>query len=148
MSDNILAPIQILDMFLTDIRFHIEQSPAKDMTLHIQEHHEASDVQAADDGSAYKLNMDLTVAANLSNVDDADDIRAHAQASVHISIAVPLDIDDAKVDRKAYLEANAISIAYGHARSCIMTLAGLSPMHQPFILPAVLPYNMIGEDQD
>lgn len=146
MSDSILAPVQILDMFLTDIQFHIEQSPASSMIMHVQEQHDVSEVQKTEDDSAYWLTMEVTVDAALSNQDDADDVRARATACVHVSVAVPAEIDRSGTDRDAYLEANALSIAYSHARSCIMALAGMSPMRS-FILPAVLPYNMLDDDR-
>lgn len=146
MNDSILAPIQILDMFVTDIMFHIEQSPADSMTMHVREDHRYSVPQKTEDGLAYMLNMDMDVSATLSDTNDPDDIRAQAGASVHISVAVPSDIDKSGIDCDSYLKANALSMAYGHARSCIMTLAGMSPMTS-FILPPVLPYSMLDEDQ-
>lgn len=146
MNESILAPIQILDMFVTDIMFHVEQSPADSMTMHVREDHRYSAPQKTEDGLAYTLSMDMDVDAALSDTDDPDDIRARGGVSVHISVAVPSDIDESDIDRDSYLRANALSMAYGHARSCIMTLAGMSPM-TTFILPPVLPYSMLDGDQ-
>ncbi len=59
-------------------------------------------------------------------------------------MSVPVAIDESGEDPQRYLAANAISIAYSHARSSIMVLAGMSPI-QSFILPAVLPYSILDE---
>ena len=59
-------------------------------------------------------------------------------------MSAPAEIDESWENPQRYLAANSISIAYSHARSSIMVLAGMTPI-QSFILPAVLPYSILDE---
>ena len=58
--------------------------------------------------------------------------------SAHASL--PASMTDEQADE--YLLSNAISMAYGHAKTCIMTVSGLSPAG-PVMIPAILPLDIV-----
>ncbi|MBE5023990.1 hypothetical protein INF26_03880 [Olsenella sp. DSM 107455] len=143
MSSGVLAPIVIDHLWVSDIQFSILGDPAENMRLNVQEQHR---IEAAtkDESGSYHLEGSLLVTADL--VDEASPERplVHSHAEIRIWVSVPAAIDKIGEDPQRYLAANAISIAYSHARSSIMVLAGMSPI-QSFILPAVLPYSILDE---
>ena len=139
---NILAPLRIIDLCATDLQFTIIGSPVDDMRLNIQEQHRTSDLETSKSGDCYTLDLDLDLDADLLNPEDRDHPLLHSHATINIKVSVSKEIDNSGEDPRRYLEANAVSIAYSHARSSLMMLAGLTPV-QTFVLPAILPYNAI-----
>lgn len=53
-------------------------------------------------------------------------MRADVTVAISVSTKMPFDISDDEARR--YLLSNAISMAYGHAKSYLMVVTGLSPM--------------------
>lgn len=58
-----------------------------------------------------------------------------------VSAHASLSPDIAKEQTEEYLLSNALSMAYGHAKTCIMTMTGLSPA-APVMIPAILPLDI------
>lgn len=143
MSSGVLAPIVIDHLWVSDIQFSILGDPAENMRLNVQEQHR---IEAAtkDESGSYHLEGSLLVTADL--VDEASPERplVHSHAEIRIWVSVPAAIDKSGEDPQRYLAANAISIAYSHARSSIMVLAGMTPVPS-FVLPPVLPYSVLDE---
>ena len=73
-----------------------------------------------------------------------------ASVEVFISAHATLPADATGEQAEEYLLSNAISMAYGHAKTCVMTMTGLSPAGSVMI-PAILPLDiahdyLMGED--
>ena len=75
--------------------------------------------------------------------DDAKEkMRADVTVAISVSTKMPFDISDDEARR--YLLSNAISMAYGHAKSYLMVVTGLSPMGA-LTLPAILPSELAAD---
>lgn len=141
MTSQILAPIHVDSLYLVDCSMHLEPEPAAEMDLSFDIKFEQSSLDRDENDSARK-DLILHVSAGMSSVDDSLDSRFSAEAAIQISVSVDAsDVeDDEKID--TYLSRNALSIAYSHARSAIMTMTGLSPMGT-FMIPAILPDELL-----
>ena len=147
MMVDIIAPIQIDELYLVNSEFRIASSPAPNMVLQLNEEHQYDNYQTNETEMTYELSMTMSVNADLVNEEERDDVRVHAFCQVFIEVSVPKNIDESDADPLEYLKANALSMAYSHARSCIMMNAGLSPI-STFVLPAILPYSILKNDDD
>ena len=139
MENVILAPIQVERLYLVDSSFHIEDAPAKDI--------EAKQLEVNDGEGLVAIN--LTVNASLvDNENDEEKMRAGTVVFISASASIPEEFSDAEA--KEYLLSNAVSMAYAHAKSCLMGITGLSPMGVmtlPAILPSVIAHNYLQEDR-
>ena len=83
--------------------------------------------------------MDLGVSKSLADSENADEEKMSAGLVVFISICATLPQELSEAEAKEYLLSNAVSMAYAHAKSCLMTITGLSPMGA-VVLPSIFPY--------
>lgn len=147
MENVILAPIQVERLYLVDSSFHIEDAPAKDMDQRLGLDIEAKQLEVNDGEGVVAIN--LTVNASLvDNENDEEKMRAGTVVFISASASIPEEFSDAEA--KEYLLSNAVSMAYAHAKSCLMGITGLSPMGVmtlPAILPSVIAHNYLQEDR-
>ena len=147
MENVILAPIQVERLYLVDSSFHIEDAPAKDMDQRLGLDIEAKQLEVNDGEGLVAIN--LTVNASLvDNENDVEKMRAGTVVFISASASIPEEFSDAEA--KEYLLSNAVSMAYAHAKSCLMGITGLSPMGVmtlPAILPSVIAHNYLQEDR-
>ncbi len=147
MENVILAPIQVERLYLVDSSFHIEDAPAKDMDQRLGLDIEAKQLEVNDGEGLVAIN--LTVNASLvDNENDEEKMRAGTVVFISASASIPEEFSDAEA--KEYLLSNAVSMAYAHAKSCLMGITGLSPMGVmtlPAILPSVIAHNYPQEDR-
>ena len=147
MENVILAPIQVERLYLVDSSFHIEDAPAKDMDQRLGLDIEAKPLEVNDGEGLVAIN--LTVNASLvDNENDEEKMRAGTVVFISASASIPEEFSDAEA--KEYLLSNAVSMAYAHAKSCLMGITGLSPMGVmtlPAILPSVIAHNYLQEDR-
>lgn len=147
MENVILAPIQVERLHLVDSSFHIEDAPAKDMDQRLGLDIEAKQLEVNDGEGLVAIN--LTVNASLvDNENDEEKMRAGTVVFISASASIPEEFSDAEA--KEYLLSNAVSMAYAHAKSCLMGITGLSPMGVmtlPAILPSVIAHNYLQEDR-
>ena len=136
MSGDFIAPIQIVNLFVVDSDFHIEDSPSDNMELKVDVSYQDVLLWKNDNGAHASLKM--CVSGSL--VDRDGDAREKMHAGVTVSISVSAQIPKSSSDDEArhYLLSNAISMAYAHAKSYLMVVTGLSPMGA-LTLPAILP---------
>ena len=147
MENVILAPIQVERLYLVDSSFHIEDAPAKDMDQRLGLDIEAKQLEVNDGEGRVAIN--LTVNASLvDNENDEEKMRTGTVVFISASASIPEEFSDAEA--KEYLLSNAVSMAYAHAKSCLMGITGLSPMGVmtlPAILPSVIAHNYLQEDR-
>ena len=147
MENVILAPIQVERLYLVDSSFHIEDAPAKDMDQRLGLDIETKQLEVNDGEGLVAIN--LTVNASLvDNENDEEKMRAGTVVFISASASIPEEFSDAEA--KEYLLSNAVSMAYAHAKSCLMGITGLSPMGVmtlPAILPSVIAHNYLQEDR-
>lgn len=147
MENVILAPIQVERLYLVDSSFHIEDAPAKDMDQRLGLDIEAKQLEVNDGEGLVAIN--LTVNASLvDNENDEEKMRAGTVVFISASASIPEEFSD--VEANEYLLSNAVSMAYAHAKSCLMGITGLSPMGVmtlPAILPSVIAHNYLQEDR-
>lgn len=142
MSGDFIAPIQIVNLFVVDSDFHIEDSPSDNMELKVDVSYQDVYLWKNDNGAHASLKM--CVSGSL--VDRDGDAREKMHAGVTVSISVSAQIPKSSSDDEArhYLLSNAISMAYAHAKSYLMVVTGLSPMGA-LTLPAILPAELSAE---
>lgn len=136
MSGDFIAPIQIVNLFVVDSDFHIEDSPSDNMDLKVDVNYQDVHLWKNDNGAHASLKMRVSG----SLVDRDGDAQEKMRAGVTVSISVSAQIPKSSSDDEArhYLLSNAISMAYAHAKSYLMVVTGLSPMGA-LTLPAILP---------
>lgn len=136
MSGDFIAPIQIVNLFVVDSDFHIEDSPSDNMDLKVDVSYQDVHLWKNDNGA----NASLKMRVSGSLVDRDGDAQEKMRAGVTVSISVSAQIPKSSSDDEArhYLLSNAISMAYAHAKSYLMVVTGLSPMGA-LTLPAILP---------
>lgn len=144
MSDSFIAPIQVLHLYVVESNFKIEQFPAESMDLRVDvDYHVARLTRADGNGTAA---LELRACGSLVDKDGGRDEKMHADATVHIEVTANMPDDVTDETARKYLLTNAISMAYGHAKSYLMVVTGLSPMGS-LIFPAILPATL-AEDND
>ena len=82
--------------------------------------------------------IDLNVSTSLVDSDNDDEVKMSAGLVVFISVRATLPQELSEAEAKEYLLSNAVSMAYAHAKSCFMTITGLSPMGA-VVLPSIFP---------
>ena len=138
--EPVYAPVFIERMWLADTSFSLEHAPADSMLLKTGINYEKTPLRTDEEGIRHEV-LDLEVSARLVNEEDVNDVRLTATAHVQIEVGVDLpSLPDDKAEE--YLTKNAVSMAYAHARSCILTISSLSPM-DGLILPPILPDEVI-----
>lgn len=136
MSKDFIAPVQVANMFVVDSDFHIDDSPSQNMELKVDVAYQ--DVLLRKGESSSRADLKLLVRGSLVDKDDNAKEKMHAGVTVSISVSAQMPPSFSDDEARQYLLLNAISMAYGHAKSCLMVITGLSPMGA-LTLPAILP---------
>lgn len=140
METVMIAPIQLDDLFLVSSSFQVADCPAEHMDQKIGLDFTVKQLERS--GSEGLVALNLTVKTSL--VDHEHDDEEKLQASVEVLVSAHASLPTSMTDEQAdeYLLSNAISMAYGHAKTCIMTVSGLSPAG-PIMIPAILPLDIV-----
>lgn len=142
MSRGILSPFQIDYLFVTDSRFHIEESPSERMEAGVEVSMDSMELSR--EGEQSCLESRVSVSANLHDADNPD--KALMTAAVVLRIGVHGNIGTGMGDGEArrVLAANAVSLAYSHARSIVNSAAAESPA-RTFLIPGIDPWAVVDE---
>ena len=141
MSDVVTASVHVDDLFLVDCSFHVETSPTVDMKMNLEVEYKPFHFgDTANGKSAYTV---LTVRSDLSRMSDPSDHRLDSMVSVYIKVSMKSSTDWSD-EKKKCMEVDSLSIAYSHARSCLMTIGGLSPLCS-YMIPAILPEELLDD---
>lgn len=140
METVMIAPIQLDDLFLVSSSLQVADCPAEHMDQKIGLDFTVKQLKRS--GSEGLVSLNLTVKTSL--VDHEHDDEEKLQASVEVLVSAHASLPSSMTDEQAdeYLLSNAISMAYGHAKTCIMTVSGLSPAG-PIMIPAILPLDIV-----
>lgn len=141
MNECVLAPINVNDLYIVDCTMHLEKEPARQMSLSLNVETHKDKLKIDGNGLATKQ-LNMSIEARLLSSDDPSDCRFSVSLSVNIEVSILASEADDSEEIDNYLNMNAASIAYGHARSAIMTITGLSPLGA-FVIPAVMPNELI-----
>lgn len=136
MSKDFIAPVQVANMFVVDSDFHIDDSPSQNMELKVDVTYQ--DVLLRKGENSSRADLKLLVRGSLVDKDDNAKEKMHAGVTVSISVSAQMAPSFSDDEARQYLLSNAISMAYGHAKSYLMVITGLSPMGA-LTLPAILP---------
>lgn len=139
MSKDFIAPVQVANMFIVDSDFHIDDSPSQNMELKVDVAYQ--DVLLRKGESSSRADLKLLVRGSLVDKDDNAKEKMHAGVTVSISVSAQMPPSCSDDEARQYLLSNAISMAYGHAKSYLMVITGLSPMGA-LTLPAILPVEL------
>ena len=82
--------------------------------------------------------MDLSVSTSLFDSDNDDEEKMSTGLVAFISVRAALPRGLSEAEAKEHLLSNVVSMAYAHAKSCFMTITGLSPMGA-VVLPSIFP---------
>lgn len=136
MSGDFIAPIQVVNLFVVDSDFHIEDSPSDNMDLKVDVSYQDVHLWKNDNGAHASLKM--CVSGSLVDRDGDAQEKMHAGVTVSISVSAQIPKSSSDDEARHYLLSNAISMAYAHVKSYLMVVTGLSPMGA-LTLPAILP---------
>ena len=93
--------------------------------------------------------MDLSVNTSLFDSDNDDEEKMSTGLVAFISVRAALPRELSEAEAKEYLLSNAVSMAYAHAKSCFMTITGLSPMGAvalPSIFPCAIAHDYLSKE--
>lgn len=82
--------------------------------------------------------MDLSVSTSLVDGENDGEEKMSAGLVVFISVRATLPQELSEAEAKEYLLSNAVTMAYARAKSCFMSITGLSPMGA-VVLPSIFP---------
>ncbi len=139
MENAIIAPIQVNELFLVKSSFQIADSPAAAMDQRLGLDFVVKQLES--EGDEGVVGLSLTVETSLVDRENDDEEKMFASVEVFISAHAALPTDGTGRQAEEYLLSNAISMAYGHAKTCIMTMTGLSPVGS-VVIPAILPFDI------
>lgn len=142
MSANVISPLQLRGLTLVECEYNVNNSPAETMNLALKADGNLQGFFERED--EFELSLELNITADLADANDGDDVRLHSSGTVDITVAIDKAGIDGAQSAREYLRLNAVSIAYSHIRSVIMTIAGLSPVGS-FVLPPVLPQALVDD---
>ena len=138
MTENeFIAPIQVQNLCLLGCSFRIADKPAQNMDQRLGLDVEVKKLEVA--GAEGAVDMDLSVSTSFVDSENDDEEKMSAGLVVFISVRATLPQELSEAEAKEYLLSNAVSMAYAHAKSCFMTITGLSPMGA-VVLPSIFPY--------
>ena len=137
MSKPFLSPVSLDALVVFGIEFNVEpDGPSGDYLLNLTLESPRNELRVNND-KRYESNVELTVKVSLA--DDGESKKERMHASVHLACTVSVTTQVGGEDAaKRYLRANGVSMLYSHARACLMTVAGMSPMNS-FVLPPIDP---------
>mgnify|MGYP004468728965 FL=1 len=136
-ESELIAPIQVQNLCLLGSSFRIADKPAQNMDQRLGLDIEVKKLDI--DGAEGAVDMDLSVSTSLVGSENDDEEKMSAGLVVFISVRAALSQELSEAEAKEYLLSNAVSMAYAHAKSCVMTITGLSPMGA-VVLPSIFPY--------
>lgn len=144
MSESIVAPVQLDNLYVVDSRMHVEPEPAESMREGLDIHYDRGEVTV--DGEVVRITLSLDVSVSLYAADEPSDVRMSAGAKIFVEARCGIPQDGAPEGIGRYLTMNCLSIAYSHARSHIMLLTAASPM-RALMIPAILPSVLADADE-
>ena len=83
--------------------------------------------------------MDLSVSTLLADSENDGEERMSVGLVAFISVRAALPQELSEAEAKEYPLSSAVSMAYAHAKSCFMTITGLSSMGV-VVLPSIFPH--------
>ena len=135
MSRPFISPITIEELKVVDFEFKVNpKGPTGDLKMDLTLESPPAIVALDEEKGRYRSDVGLKVDVSLS--DDSDQ-RMSSSIQMIAAVTVPRDIGNEKRAGE-YLKLNGVSMLYAHARTCFMTIAGLTPMAN-FILPPIDP---------
>lgn len=93
--------------------------------------------------------IDLNVSTSLVDSDNDNEEKMSAGLVVFISVRAALPQELSEAEAKEYFLSNAVSMAYAHAKSCFMTITGLSPMGTvvfPSFFPCAIAHDYLSKE--
>ncbi|WP_321970647.1 hypothetical protein [Paratractidigestivibacter sp.] len=137
-SDAVIAPIKMRALTVSDVHFRLAEESVGDMKLDLGIDYKTSEPDNNGSDGVYALRANLELSATLANPEDETDIRLDSGINVLIEVAIDCPYFESAEGARDYLATNALSMAYSHARSVLMTIAGMTPASN-FILPPIIP---------
>lgn len=137
-SDSVIAPIKLRTLTISDVHFRLAEESLDDMKLDLGFDYKTSEPDNSGSGGVYALRANLGLSATLANPEDPTDIRLDSGTNVLVEVAIGCSCFESAEAACDYLATNALSMAYAHARSVLMTVAGMTPINN-FILPPIIP---------
>lgn len=139
MSQNVFSPLEVHELFVLASDFGLDQDPVEGMDIKMEfslteEPEEIVDIDEVNE--LHVQSLQLSVIMRLVSGKEQENQHMHASATVHIKTSCRATKASSGVTD--YMRLSSISIAYGHARSCISNMTAMSPTGL-FLIPAVDP---------
>lgn len=144
MSDTIFAPLSVRELYVVASDFSVAGSPADGMLNQLDFSYEEAVEEVDGDDLRRSVVQKLGVTTRLLSEDDHEDERMRASVTIRIrtECGVSEDNEEHMEGMIRYMRVSGVSIAYGHARSCIAGMAALSPVGS-ILIPAIDPQALL-----
>ena len=134
--NDFISPFAIEELLVVDAELHMQDTPSENMEFHLNCSLIDEYLGYDNRNERYELEQELLVAAKLLNRDDDSDERFYVSATVHLAAYCLADKDAPNVVK--FIRGSGISVAYGHARTFICSVTGMTALGQ-FVIPSVDP---------
>ena len=140
--NSIISPFTIEELLVVDAELHMQESPADNMDLHLNCSLIDESLEYDEQNERYELEQELLVAAKLLNRADNSDERFCMSVTVLLIAYCLADKDAPNVVE--FIRGSGISVAYGHARTFICSVTGMTMLGQ-LVIPSVDPIALLAE---
>lgn len=145
-GDSFVTPLSVKHMYVINSAFGIHGSPAEHMQAELSVDVDEDETPVFDaDRRCYALSKTVDVAYNLIDVENAEATPLHASVTVLIEAFLPVEDKDERAEE--FMLSSCVSIAYSHARSCIMSMAAMSPVRE-LVIPTIYPRALVKAAED
>ena len=139
---SFVSPFTIEELLVVDAELHMQETPADNMELHLNCSLVDESLAYDKQNGRYELEQNLLVAVKLVNKADDSDERFCVGVTVHLVAHCLADKDAPNVIE--YIRGSGISLAYGHARTFICSVTGMTALGQ-LVIPSVDPIALLAE---
>lgn len=142
MSENaFVTPLGIDHLYVVDFEFKMHSSPTEHMLAELSVNLNDDERPVfVEESSYYSLSKTVEVSYGLTDAEDPEVKPLRVSIAVHVEATLP--VKDRSEQAEEFMLSSSVSIAYSHARSCIMNLAAMSPVGE-LVIPTVNPRALV-----
>lgn len=145
-TNSIIAPIALNSLNVSNVKFSVIEDSTDDMELQLEINYETQEPANNGAGGTYALRAKLDLTASLVDHDNPKNAKLESNVTVLAEVSMASSYFRSAEEARNHLATNALSMSYSHARSTLMTIAGMTSA-KGFILPPIIPSAIKAQEQ-
>ncbi len=137
-TNSVIAPIHLNALSVSNVSFSVIDDSADDMELQLEINYETQEPANNGSDGTYALRAKLDLTASLAAHGSPEDAKLKSSITVLAEVSMASSYFQSDEEARNHLATNALSMSYSHARSTLMTIAGMTPA-KGFMLPPIIP---------